>query len=419
MNKKVGRNDPCPCGSKKKYKKCCYDKERKPTQPNQGLMEKIGLTGGNRKKGEAVIPDRNTIEQHDLAPAKEEYLKYVEEGPLDADAIFNSLVAIHGRSREKEDFAFTLEQILLLFKEHREVIEPVEGYLLLYAVESAILLEDQEGLQSAIKELNPYEHGEEYFRILKTLLHFADAESLDLLAEQMQGYEQEVRGHSDKIPPYFATLESLRIVLDLLGTAESNYADTYSKIKPYVSEEMDAEFMETFVFRPLQEGVGPWAIEEIQNSNKDGVQALLWSMVGAWIREYGIPLGQGILVANLYYNHILSKQAQQKLTLYEAIFPDIDALEEEINRYLGYMSDCCVISVLTSFYPFYLKTLYDYDLLQAHEYQGYMEAMEATKNDTLHILMDQRLSQSFLPVVMAENLYALYLRYEEELKTSE
>jgi uncharacterized protein YecA (UPF0149 family) len=21
--KKVGRNDPCPCGSRKKYKKCC------------------------------------------------------------------------------------------------------------------------------------------------------------------------------------------------------------------------------------------------------------------------------------------------------------------------------------------------------------------------------------------------------------
>lgn len=23
MNKKVGRNDPCPCGSGKKFKKCC------------------------------------------------------------------------------------------------------------------------------------------------------------------------------------------------------------------------------------------------------------------------------------------------------------------------------------------------------------------------------------------------------------
>ena len=26
---KVGRNDPCPCGSGKKFKKCCMNKEQK------------------------------------------------------------------------------------------------------------------------------------------------------------------------------------------------------------------------------------------------------------------------------------------------------------------------------------------------------------------------------------------------------
>jgi len=26
MNKKIGRNDPCPCGSGKKFKKCCENK---------------------------------------------------------------------------------------------------------------------------------------------------------------------------------------------------------------------------------------------------------------------------------------------------------------------------------------------------------------------------------------------------------
>jgi hypothetical protein len=26
MNEKVGRNDPCPCGSGKKYKNCCLTK---------------------------------------------------------------------------------------------------------------------------------------------------------------------------------------------------------------------------------------------------------------------------------------------------------------------------------------------------------------------------------------------------------
>lgn len=27
MSKKAKRNDPCPCGSGKKYKKCCYSKD--------------------------------------------------------------------------------------------------------------------------------------------------------------------------------------------------------------------------------------------------------------------------------------------------------------------------------------------------------------------------------------------------------
>ncbi|KAF3363220.1 hypothetical protein PHSC3_000236 [Chlamydiales bacterium STE3] len=26
MNNKIGRNDPCPCGSGKKFKQCCYGK---------------------------------------------------------------------------------------------------------------------------------------------------------------------------------------------------------------------------------------------------------------------------------------------------------------------------------------------------------------------------------------------------------
>lgn len=28
LDTKIGRNDLCPCGSGKKYKKCCLDKER-------------------------------------------------------------------------------------------------------------------------------------------------------------------------------------------------------------------------------------------------------------------------------------------------------------------------------------------------------------------------------------------------------
>lgn len=36
MAKKTGRNDPCPCGSGKKFKKCCSDKQK------VGTVEHVG-----------------------------------------------------------------------------------------------------------------------------------------------------------------------------------------------------------------------------------------------------------------------------------------------------------------------------------------------------------------------------------------
>jgi hypothetical protein len=36
MNEKIGRNDPCPCGSGKKYKNCHYGKEIKKTYTPTG-----------------------------------------------------------------------------------------------------------------------------------------------------------------------------------------------------------------------------------------------------------------------------------------------------------------------------------------------------------------------------------------------
>ena len=38
---KPGRNDPCPCGSGKKYKKCCLDKDFEKTGSDDSLMKKL------------------------------------------------------------------------------------------------------------------------------------------------------------------------------------------------------------------------------------------------------------------------------------------------------------------------------------------------------------------------------------------
>lgn len=39
MNPKIGRNDPCPCGSGQKYKRCCSDKERASAQGQRVVVQ--------------------------------------------------------------------------------------------------------------------------------------------------------------------------------------------------------------------------------------------------------------------------------------------------------------------------------------------------------------------------------------------
>ena len=75
MNKKIGRNDPCPCGSGKKYKQCCLsgDLKRKPLTakwlnrpklPN--LMERTfgGTIAHTEKQFTPVSENENGVEEN-------------------------------------------------------------------------------------------------------------------------------------------------------------------------------------------------------------------------------------------------------------------------------------------------------------------------------------------------------------------
>ena len=51
MNEKVGRNDPCPCGSGLKFKKCCIDRAEsfgRPEAPAENAGRKDSFAAGSR-----------------------------------------------------------------------------------------------------------------------------------------------------------------------------------------------------------------------------------------------------------------------------------------------------------------------------------------------------------------------------------
>ncbi len=74
MEKKVGRNDPCPCGSGKKFKKCCEEKmSRKKINAqlfsdfnkNPNLENKLQKVSTLLKNVQPLVPPAKKPEQDD------------------------------------------------------------------------------------------------------------------------------------------------------------------------------------------------------------------------------------------------------------------------------------------------------------------------------------------------------------------
>lgn len=65
---KIGRNDPCPCGSGKKYKQCCLNKPQpleegiESKQEQEKWLRKYPAVGGEREEGRVYLEDLFTSE---------------------------------------------------------------------------------------------------------------------------------------------------------------------------------------------------------------------------------------------------------------------------------------------------------------------------------------------------------------------
>lgn len=85
MTKKVGRNDPCPCGSGNKYKKCC-EQRLGPKRKLQATVLSGGLSAGKALEGKATKISTNFFSQ---PPAPRKEIRKAEPGepqhPPEAD----------------------------------------------------------------------------------------------------------------------------------------------------------------------------------------------------------------------------------------------------------------------------------------------------------------------------------------------
>ncbi|NGX37909.1 MAG: hypothetical protein K1000chlam2_01077 [Chlamydiae bacterium] len=79
MTKKVSRNDPCPCGSGKKYKKCCENRLG-PKRKFQASVLSGGMSEGKNLQGKATKISTDFFNKPP-PPPKEEPRKPEDDAP--------------------------------------------------------------------------------------------------------------------------------------------------------------------------------------------------------------------------------------------------------------------------------------------------------------------------------------------------
>ena len=80
---KPGRNDPCPCGSGNKYKRCCLPKEEATEHARFARAAAAAAEAASAMKKEEQAAFDALQEEHDLAEASNAVIDLVRAGKLD------------------------------------------------------------------------------------------------------------------------------------------------------------------------------------------------------------------------------------------------------------------------------------------------------------------------------------------------
>ncbi len=124
MTEKIGRNDPCPCGSGKKYKKCCMGKDK---EQKKEFLEKVesmnrismsaGLAGRDKDIFDSKEEILESIRAEGLEPVTTEETYDIDDEPVTTLTV--ELYCKHGHSE--------VERVYVLLDDGKwELIE--EGY---------------------------------------------------------------------------------------------------------------------------------------------------------------------------------------------------------------------------------------------------------------------------------------------------
>src|SRR4051794_25588455 len=102
---KIGRNAPCPCGSGKKYKRCCLDKDQRVERQRHKFATQVSLDAMAARLGEVAdtTPDFSARVTAPATELREELLDEIGSGLIErpaAEALAAYLLEVEGAMKD-------------------------------------------------------------------------------------------------------------------------------------------------------------------------------------------------------------------------------------------------------------------------------------------------------------------------------
>jgi len=228
----VGRNDPCPCGSRKKYKKCCMKKEQAAPPPPEGITPEEVWAAANRafgKERSAADPFWREFEGRTYEGRIELFLENVgDREKMAQGTAYEMLAAITGEAMGRRDWDRINSLVGALRERQPAVFEVDAPFYLRWMMITALAAGDAERLRACARDLG--ERGgkdvDTTYNAISLLAYHGQLPAILDLMRLAWPKVQEAPGLMSWVVPEFAAMLRLYEVLDYLEhTASPDASD--------------------------------------------------------------------------------------------------------------------------------------------------------------------------------------------------
>ena len=331
---KTGRNEPCPCGSGKKYKKCCLntDLEKK---DELGVVEN-NLSGSgphdtkrssvNEPTGETDLTTE-TRDEIDLLWEKFEKSDLEEQVTLFKDALNNAEIMDGGlafdmidqiclKSTEIPNKIRVIKLIELLYEKLPDIFQENAAYHIHILISCAIVTDQREKVAFWAPEI--VECGIKDFEVFNWVVEqLAYHGYLPILLTVMRAYWNAVK-KSDDILPFGIGEFSIKTVfyeiVDYIQTTsipEANDPELVKRIKGY--GEFDKDRLNRYAGALIETDLPRWTSDDFQTEGhslsliKDNIFSLCLEFLGFLQRDSSIPFTRAQMGAEGVCNYLVMR----------------------------------------------------------------------------------------------------------------